>query len=312
MSPAESSLSTSLPRPQGAPLRIAFAGAGRWLATCAPPPGRTPDWTVAWFNLRPLAGESGASTDDLAAFAPQVTVLFDPAALAPESLAALPGVTLGVLVGDLPDAAGAASISRLHRLVSFRGELTGAPVASTALWRAVPPPVSDLMFRPTAEVAAVSRTPLAMSIGRSTEHREAMLTPAKHHHELLHLIDGIYGQELIELMGEFDVAVHVPAEPGTGFGSQIPLHLAAGQLLLSGDLAPAHGLERNIDYLQIDSPEGIVWVLERLRRFPDMHRKIRIRGRLKAEQYRASFLFARLAHDLLADVRAFGADVPVA
>jgi hypothetical protein len=37
-----------------------------------------------------------------------------------------------------------------------------------------------------------------------------------------------------------------------------------------------------------------------------MYQRIRIRGRLKAEQYRASLLFKRLICDLLLDTRAFG------
>jgi hypothetical protein len=84
------------------------------------------------------------------------------------------------------------------------------------------------------------------------------------------------------------------------------MHLASGQLLLAEALRPEHGLERNIDYLQVESPDGLKWVLDRLRRFPEMHQRIRVRGRLKAEQYRASRLFARLTHDLLADLTAFG------
>jgi hypothetical protein len=65
-------------------------------------------------------------------------------------------------------------------------------------------------------------------------------------------------------------------------------------------------LERDIDYLHVDSPEGLAWTLDRLGRFPEMYQRIRVRGRLKAEQYRASRLFRRIAHDLLADVNAFG------
>ena len=84
------------------------------------------------------------------------------------------------------------------------------------------------------------------------------------------------------------------------------MHLAAGQLLLAETLDPAHGLERNIDYLHIDSPEGLARPLDRLGRFPEMHHRIRVRGRLKAEQYRASRLFGRVLTDLLADVAAFG------
>ncbi len=86
------------------------------------------------------------------------------------------------------------------------------------------------------------------------------------------------------------------------------MHLAAGQLLLSELLPYRHGLERGIDYLQVDSPNGLVWTLERLSRFPEMYQRVRVRGRLKAEQFRASRIFARAVHDLLADVRAFGSE----
>jgi hypothetical protein len=37
-----------------------------------------------------------------------------------------------------------------------------------------------------------------------------------------------------------------------------------------------------------------------------MHQRVRVRGRLKAEQYRSSRVFARLVHDLVADVATFG------
>ena len=42
-------------------------------------------------------------------------------------------------------------------------------------------------------------------------------------------------------------------------------------------------------------PNELVWVLGRMSRFPEMHHRIRVRGRMKAEQYRASRTFARLA-----------------
>ena len=47
-------------------------------------------------------------------------------------------------------------------------------------------------------------------------------------------------------------------------------------------------------------------MLERLARFPEMHQRVRVRGRMKAEHFRASRVFARVVHDLLADVAAFG------
>jgi hypothetical protein len=111
---------------------------------------------------------------------------------------------------------------------------------------------------------------------------------------------------LHQLLEECDVGVFVARESGGGFGLQVGMHLAAGHLLLAEELMPAHGLERNIDYLHVDSPDGLVWILGRLGRFPEMYQRIRVRGHLKAEQYRASRVFRRLAHDLLSDVRAFG------
>jgi hypothetical protein len=136
-----------------------------------------------------------------------------------------------------------------------------------------------------------------------------MLLPAKHHCDLLQVLHGLSGAELVELLNDYDVGVYVGPEDGGGFGWQVGAHMAVGQLLISDRLMPSHGLEPNIDYLQVTSPDELVWVLERLGRFPEMHDAIRVRGRLKAEQYRASRMFARVSHDLLADVAAFGARV---
>lgn len=241
--------------------------------------------------------------DAVQSFNPDVTVLFVPASLPAEALNELPGVTLGVLAGDARSPGLAELASGLDRLVSFCPSFTGTKLGTSEVWRAVPPPVADSLY---GEVRPLRGRPLAMSVGRSTEHREWMLMPAKHHHDLLQVVHGVSGEPLVELLREYDVGVHVSSEPGGAFGPQIGMHLAAGHLLLTEAPTPGHGLERNIDYLHVDSPAGLVWTLDRMGRFPEMHHRIRVRGRLKAEQYRASRLFARLTHDLLADVRAFG------
>jgi hypothetical protein len=237
------------------------------------------------------------------AFAPDISVVFDPASLPPEARDALPGLTLGVLVASPPreDDAGRAGV--LDRLICFDPALTGATVSGTTVWRAVPPPVSDRLF---AEVRPPSRAPRTMTVGHSTDHREAMLMPAKHRHDLLQVPDGVGGAALAELFGEYDVGVYVPPDPGGGFGWQVGAHLAAGHLLLSEPISPEHGLERDIDYWEFGSAGALVWALERLSRFPEMYQRTRVRGHLKAEQYRASRIFARIIHDLVADVTAFG------
>jgi hypothetical protein len=288
-------------RTAGTPLRVAFLGAQVWLDGCAPTaPSHGLD--AALFPLDG-GGEDARALAGAHAFRPQATVIFDPAAHPPELLRELPGTTLGVLVDGLPDGAGARGAAGLDRLIAFDPALTGERVGDNEVWRATPPSVNDALY---GEVRPLHRAPRAMTVGRSTPHREALLMPTKHSQDLLQVIHGVSGAPLIELLREYDVAVYASPEPGGRFGPQVGMHLAAGQLLLSEPLTPAHGLERNIDYLHYETAGALVWAIERMERFPEMYQRIRIRGRLKAEQYRASRLFARLAHDLLADVAAFG------
>lgn len=281
---------------------MAFVGEPVWLDGCAPP--------LAANGIAPCRVELRVGGMDWACVTAEVrstradaTVVFDPARVPADVLRELHGRTLGLHVGATLGPELESVAAALDRVACFDPALTGERIGDATVWRAIPRPVSDSIF---ADVRR-SRTAMhAMTIGRSTEHRERLLLPAKHHHDLLQVVHGLSGEPLIELLREYDVGVYVAAEPGGGFGQQIGLHLAAGQLLLAEAPHPAHGLERNIDYLHFDSPNALVWILDRLQRFPEMHHRIRVRGRLKAEQYRASRLFARIAHDLLADVRAFG------
>ena len=287
-------------------LRLAVLGPPAWLQSSGPPA------VTAAYASRCEPVMAGADPERLlhaiTSFAPTVTVVFDPACLPADTLRALPGTTLGVLVGGLPGDPGpalGAAADALDRVLSFRPELTRRTVGSTRVWRAVPPPVADVLF---GAVAPLHDRPRTMTIGRATPHRERMLLPAMHHHDLLQIVHGVGGVALVELLRDGDVGVYVPPEAGPGVGAQVGIHLAAGQLLLAHALKPEHGLERGIDYLDFGSADELVWILDRLARFPEMHQRIRIRGRLKAEAFRASRLFARVAHDLLHDVAAFGAE----
>ena len=290
-------------------LRLAFVGPRVWLDGCAPP-APTRSFALGRFTSEAGSGEHDErALDEMRAFVPHACFVFDPGSLSTALMEQLPGRTLGILVtGDAAaaqaDAEGAAQrLAPLDRLVSFAPALTGATIGGKRVWRAMPAPVSDLFYRPVGALRSPVR---GIAVGRSTRHREHMLLPAKHHHDLLQVLHGVSGGALAELLEGCDVGVHVAAQGEHGYGQQVGLHLAAGQLLLSEPIVPAHGLEVDIDYLRFDSPEGLVWMLDRLGSFPQMHQRVRVRGRMKAEQYRASRVFTRLAHDLLADVAAFG------
>ncbi len=281
-------------------VRVAFLGSEQWLDLCAPSVG-----PHGMHFERFAAGPDPDAQPLLAAlkrFRPHVTVMFDPASVSPRAESAVTGATLGVLVDGGRDPLELA-IGDLDRLVSFDPSLTGEEIGGHVVWRAMPPPVSDVYF---ADVRALHDTPRAMTLGASSDHREAMLMPAKHHHDVLQLIHGVWGDPLLEYLREYDVGIYVSARAGGGFGHEAAMHLAAGQLLLAAAGRPAFGLERNIDYLPIGSAEELVLVLERLGRFPEMHHRLRVRGRLKAEQFRASRIFGRVVDDLLRDLAVFG------
>ncbi|HXB16054.1 MAG TPA: hypothetical protein VNV44_09970 [Solirubrobacteraceae bacterium] len=288
-------------RPLERPLRVAFLGDPAWLSACCPP-GASGALLAERFPYRP--GEDAAASGRAAReWRPDVCVAFDPASLPAELLAELPGARLGIILAGAEEEPAEWRAEGLDRLASFRPELTAAQAGGMPLWRAFPPPVADELYAP---VRPMAHPPRAMSIGRATRHREDILTPAKHHHDLLQAIHGVEGAQLARLLAEHDVGVYVPPWPGPGFGVQAGVHLAAGQLLVSQPLGPAHGLERGIDYVQFHAAEELVWILDRLRRFPEMHQRERVRGRMKAEWFRASRLFERIAGDLLADIAAFG------
>jgi hypothetical protein len=282
-------------------LRVAFVGTRTLLD------GLAPSGEDFWLEHEHFATGPGidfaTAVTAVTDFDAHVTVVLDPTALPPATLASLPGTTLGVLTDAIPETQGEQAALPLDRLVSFEPALTGTPVGSSQVWRAIPPPVSDKLY---ADVPAVDGPPRAMSVGRSTAHREATLAPAKHHHDLLDVIHGVSGPMLMDFLREHNVGVYIGRKWGGAFGWQVGMHLAAGQLLLSDPLKPAHGLEAGLDYLEVPSPGALVFMLDRMRLFPEMYHRLRVRGRFKAEQFRASALFVRLIHDLMADVAAFG------
>lgn len=280
-------------------LRVAFVGPAALLDDWAPA-GAQSCFAYEKFPADPKRDPADACAR-AASFGGAVTVVLDPITFSASSLSSLPGLTLGVLP-DMPSVEGS-TLAALDRVVSFDPMHTGAPTAGAQIWRAIPPPVSDIFF---GDVRALHTSPRVMSIGRCTPHREAMLAATKHHHDLLQIIHGICGEKLAGLLATYDVGVYVAPEFGGSVEGQAVVHLAAGQLLLAEPLWPAHGLELGIDYLEVNSPEAIEWTMRRLCQFPEMYHRIRVRGRMKAEQFRSSRVFARLIHDLVKDVAAFG------
>jgi hypothetical protein len=259
------------------PLRVAFLGPA---ATFGAHALHAAVDDVEPFFVDPRRGATVASV------APDVVI-----ALAPTSP---PGTEAPSLAIVGPDDVAPAGYDRVLR--------TPGPTARPA-WRSRPLPVDDRLY---GEPGASSRPPRAIVVGQATPRREWILTPAKHDHDVAHYTHGLVDAALADALAGADVGIALNAGAETGFPSQTLLYLAAGTLLLSERLSPTCGLEPGIDFLEIDSRDHLLTLLIQLRWRPDAYERVRVRGRLKAEEHRASRVWPRMARDLLHDLRVFG------
>jgi hypothetical protein len=200
----------------------------------------------------------------------------------------------------------ALDVSNFDRLISFDpliAEALQKRVPDARIWRSFPLPVADYLFSPARRSR---RQPRALFIGRSTDHREIFLEQAKHRYDILHVAHGASGRDLSELFSRFDVSINVHNERYPSFENRVSLSLAAGLLVLSEPLSPGHGLEPGIDYVELLAPADLNSALFHLAHYPDIYHRVRIRGRMKAEQFRASSVYPRIIGDLLLDITTFG------
>jgi hypothetical protein len=169
------------------------------------------------------------------------------------------------------------------------------------LWRLLVPPVDDRLF---ADARRLHHAPRVLVAQPSTAYRERLLITAKHEHDVRHVAHGITPDSLPRLLADTDVAIVVRAGPDTGFDHGVALHAAAGHLVICDHAA--HGLEPGTDVLQVADDRALAAAVGAVRSAPDVHFRIRVRGRLKAEAFRASRVWPNLVADLLADLEAFG------
>jgi hypothetical protein len=301
------------------PLRIAFVGQSTFFEACALEPGAYPRFETRFHEFR-VGGDAQVLIDRLGAFDPDVAVVFRPEIIPSGAFSELRAATLGFLTEPLPrsGAANGASHEDLERRLWELGNVDSANfdriiafdplIATTAdrvlpVWRAVPLPVADRFYR---SVRPPSAAMPPLFVGRSTAHRERLLTPAKHRFDVLHVAFGVDVARLERLMDEHWVAINAHNEPYPSFENRVCLHLAAGHLTLSEPLSPQHGLEPDIDYLEFHGAQHLERLLDTLERDNTLWHAVRVRGRRKAEQFRASRVYPRLIADLLADLSAFG------
>jgi hypothetical protein len=302
----------------GAPLRLAFVGQSTFFAACAleEHSGRA---QTTFIEFR-AGGDADAMLARLRAFGPHVVIVFRPEVLPAGAFAGLRAAVLGFLTEPIPRTAGhrahpdlkrrraalaAMDTGNVDRLVAFDPLIVPTADAFMRVWRSLPLPVADRLFAP---VRPPGRRRSILFVGRSTVHRERFLAKPKAELDVIHAAFGIGTDELAALLGAHHIGVNLHNEPYPSFENRVCLHLAAGQLVVSETLSPTHGLEPDIDYLEIADPDQLLSVLRAAVRFPAAYERVRIRGRRKAEAFRASHVYPRLVADLRLDLRAFGTE----
>ncbi|TML98500.1 MAG: hypothetical protein E6G10_22735 [Actinobacteria bacterium] len=297
--------------PAGAPLRLAFVGQRTFFEACALG-GELRELRTAFFEFR-KGGDADRLLAELAVFAPHVVVVFRPEIVPAGCFAGLRAATLGWLTEPIPRGTTRAHADQQRRLwelrqvdaanfdrvVSFDPLIADTAGSILDVWRSVALPVADRYFMP---VRPVRGRPRALFVGRSTPHREYYLTPVKHRYDVLHMAFGVDAAELERLLAEHEVGINLHNEPYPSFENRVPIHLAAGHLVISEPLSPLHGLEPGVDFLELVGPALLGNTLEVLSRFPGAYDRIRVRGRRKAELFRASRVYPRLVGDLLREL----------
>jgi len=305
------------PRPRdGAPLRLAFVGQETFFEACAlEEHSARLETTFVPFRQGADAERMRAAVE---AFAPHVVACFRPEILPAGLFAHLRAAVVGFLTEPIPRTGGrrahpdlrrrradlaALDPGNVDRVVAFDPLIVETADEFVRVWRSLPLPVADRLFAPVREPR---EKPGILFVGRSTEHRESWLAQPKAELDVLHAAFGIGAAELERLVREHEIAVNLHNEPYPSFENRVCLHLAAGQLVVSEPLSPTHGLEPGIDYLEVATPAELVGVLRTATRFPSAYHRVRLRGRAKAEAYRASRVWPRLLADLDDDLRVFG------
>jgi hypothetical protein len=298
----------------GTALRVAFVGQRTFFEACSAL-GRHGPLHGDFVDFR-LRGDPGVLRAQLEDLSPDVVVVFRPEAVPAGVLADLRATTIGFLTEPIPRGKDSVSDQQrrlwelqqvdpgnFDRVVAFDPLIVKTAEEVLPVWRSLPLPVNDRYY---ADVRPLTGPPRLLFVGRSTAHREFMLTPVKHEYDLMHLAFGVDANELERVLREHDVGINVHNDKYLSFENRVLLHLAAGHLVLSEALSPLHGLEPGIDFVQFGHQGHLLWAIDRLVRFPSVYDRVRVRGRLKAEQYRASRVWPRIIGDAFADIAAFG------
>lgn len=213
---------------------------------------------------------------------------FEPEAL-PAGLAAEWEVpTIGWTTGD-----GGSGFPGVDRVI-----VTGAGCPKAGVWRSLPFPVADSAYGPPWPRGG---TPRGLWLCGDTARRREFLSHFEPSIEI-----AVSNADVARALGATDIGVNLHDRPDRALYHEAARCLAAGQLLVSEPLDPARGLEPGIDFIEGPELGDVYLAIQAAAADLGAFQRIRLRGRLKAERFRASAVYPKLVGDLLEDLRVFG------
>ena len=299
------------------PRRLAFVGQRLYFAGCALS-ASIDGYEAAFIDFRE-GDDAERMVAALRSVQPDVAFVFKPEIVPTALLSDLPFFTVGYATEPLPSLTPVEhpdlvrrreNLSRLDRhnfdrIIVYNPGITDSLEEVVPVWRCIPLPVDDIYYR---NVQPVHRRPRAVFVGRSTEHREELLARAKHLHDVVHIAHGAGPDDLHRIADSYDIGINLHSEPYPNFENRVCFHLAAGHLVLSESLTPTMGLEPGIDFIEVGSSAELALRMSELIRSPDIHYRVRVRGRDKAELFRSSRVYPALVDDLMRDIATFGSE----
>ncbi len=299
----------------GPPLRLVFVGQSTYFAACSMQE-RAAGVEPFFVDFR-AGADAERMLDAVRALDADVVLAFRPEIFPHGAFADLGALTIGFLTEPIPregddvhhdlerrlEDLRAVDPANFDRIISFDPLVAETADRILPVWRSLPLPVADRLFLGTH---VRGDPPRMLFVGRSTEHREHFLGPAKHEHDIIHIAHGVTDDRLLEYLREVDVGLNLHNEPYLSFENRVSVCCAAGLIVVTEPLSPTHGFEPGIDYLEVRSFQDLLVALFEVRRNVRAFRRVRVRGRAKAERLRASRVYPALVRDAMLDVRAFG------
>jgi hypothetical protein len=302
--------------PAGGRLRLAFVGQSTYFRAAAlDEHSRRIETRFVEFRADADSARMRAALD---AFAPHAVAVFRPEIIPAGAFSDLTAAVVGFLTEPITRRNGHGAHwdldarrrdmrtldrDNVDRIMSFDPLIVETADEFMEVWRSLPIPVADRLYRPVRPIVGVPRM---LFVGRSTMHRERWLLDVKHRFDCLHVAFGAEVEELERLLDSHQITFNVHNEPYPTFENRVLLHLAAGHLVITEPLSPTHGLESGLDYVEVSFPEELTQAAATARSFPDAFQRIRLRGRQKAEQFRASRVWPAVVRDLFLDLPARG------